>query len=66
MAKDKTPEILIHVVEEKLSDNSVVFNVDFCGQKLAAIDADAAEALADGIAALINEYTVHTAGTVIA
>lgn len=59
--KRDTPELLIWVVPQTLSDKSIVYNVEFGGLKFSAVDEDAAEALAEGFAELINEHTCETA-----
>jgi hypothetical protein len=59
-----TPDIIIFVVPETLTDQSKVFNVLIGDVKLAACDQDDAGALAEGIAALIEDHTTNTSGVV--
>jgi hypothetical protein len=58
------PEFLLFVIPEKLSDGSVAHNVHFGEMKFAATSEDDAIDLAEGIAELINQHTVNTAGVV--
>ena len=55
-------DVAISIVEETLTDGSTVFNVKLTGVTLPACSQEDATALADGIAALINEHTTFSAG----
>jgi hypothetical protein len=59
-----TPDIIIFIVSETLSDKSEVFNVLIGDVKLAAVSEDEAGRLAEGIASLINDHTTNTADVV--
>jgi hypothetical protein len=60
----KTPDIVIFVLREKLSDNSEVFNVKVGGEKFPAVTEADAEDLAEKISEAINDHTTSTAGVV--
>lgn len=57
-----TPDILIWIVEEKLTDGSAVFNVDFNGTIIPAVTESDAADLAEAIADAINKHSNTTAG----
>jgi len=60
----KTPDVLIFVVPETLSDKSVVYNVKLGNVTFHAVTESDAHDLAEGFLSLIEEHTNDTADTV--
>lgn len=58
---EREPDFLISIEDERLSDNSHVYNVIFAGQKIPAISHDDAESIANKIADAINWHSVADA-----
>ena len=56
------PDILLHVVEATLTDNSKIFDVQIGDLMLHACSQDDADKLADAVCRLITEHTIHVAG----
>lgn len=59
-----TPDVIIFVVPEILSDGSKVFNIHIGDVKLHAVTEDDAGTLAENFAELIEDHTNDTAGVV--
>lgn len=62
---EETPDILVFVVREKLSDGSIVWNVELEKITIHAVTQEDAEDLAEAIALAINEHSVNTAETIL-
>lgn len=56
-----TPDILIWIVPEKLSDGSIVYNVKLPDDSLSAYTSEDATELAAKIVDAINEHTTNIA-----
>ena len=56
------PDIMLHVVEKPLTDNSKVFNVHIGDLTLHACSRDDADKLVEAICRSITKHTVESAG----
>lgn len=64
MSEDDTPDFIIFVVPETLSDKSVVYNVVLGEHKFSATDQDAAREFAEGLQELIDDLTTNSVGII--
>jgi hypothetical protein len=59
-----TPEFLLFVTSETLTDNSKVYNVVFGEHKFAAVTQQDARDIANAICDAINDHTTQTADVI--
>lgn len=64
-AQHNTPDNIIFVIHETLTDGSIVYSVRFGEREFAATGQEEAEDFAHALADAINDYTTETAGVVI-
>ncbi len=62
--KANSPDTLIFVISEKLSDGSLVYNVVLGEHKWHAVDQDEARELANKFSDAINDHTTNTADVI--